>query len=192
MSKEGLSRQIEGLIKRRETLVYGGKIPQELLGELVKSGVEIDEEARGLLESPGFKASPTETSITVATFQLMDLLKDTDVLIAWALGTEKDVDEQGRSVPYSKGIIPRLGLDFVPPDAALEYALQKLQKRERLLVWMRPIAPEGSSLMYMFYLEKDDQSTYVGGQTTMPFENLKTEYSDPVTRIRASVLVGLS
>ncbi|OGE65798.1 hypothetical protein A3B49_01635 [Candidatus Daviesbacteria bacterium RIFCSPLOWO2_01_FULL_40_24] len=128
-------------------LGVGGKDPQRLLKEvdelkIAGRKVEIGSYARSMAESTEFEYLPERAQVDLVTAEVRDLTSTPNPTTAELIGTEKDTDEQGNPAPFTRGLMTKLDLNFVPHETAFEYLLQngsKLQVGDVLWMAMRPI-----------------------------------------------------
>jgi hypothetical protein len=154
-----LDPSLEGKIRTVE-LTIGGKTAQELLAELASNKIKVGSYARSMVENPEFTTLPEPTTMEVGLVRVGDLgIKKDYPTTADIIGTKDDVDEQGNSIPFTKGKISELGLELLPPEALLHQLLEnvdKLQRCEVIIAGMKPIADFGGHPSVFCVVRSDD------------------------------------
>src|SRR3989344_2000458 len=161
-----------------ERLEMGGKDPQRLLKEVDKlkiagRKVEIGSYARGMAESTEFEYLPERAPVDLVTAEVRDLTSTPNPTTAELIGTEKDTDEQGNPAPFTRGLMTKLDLNFVPHETAFEYLLQngsKLQVGDVRWMAMRPITGSDGNPR-VFALARDENGAW-----------LRSTWANPVHR----------
>ncbi len=137
----------------------------KLLGENKKGqlkalsdhGIHVGSYARSMAEKPDFIPSPEEQQIDIAILRVgaLGIPKDYPTT-ADIFGTERDLDENGQSVPFSKGKMSELDLNLCSADTAISYVLQQGKNVEignPLWFAMKPITGD-DGYPYVFGVER--------------------------------------
>lgn len=101
--------------KRRETLVIGGKSPQQLEGEVDRLG-EVLLDARYILRHRKFTTLQLPRPIDLVWLRVQDLVFPKGATTVEIFGRENDVNEHGNPAPFTKGRMTELGLGFCPAE----------------------------------------------------------------------------
>lgn len=139
------------------------------LSQLVEKQINISGYALDILKSSDFTTLKEKQQITLVKASVQDLGFKNGATTAEIIGTEKDIDDYGNQVPFTKGRMTELGLDLCLPEVGIYQRLKDTKQPLGDWYWiaMKQIAGRGGD-PHVFDLERHGDGLWLSSCWAVP------------------------